>query len=253
MNRNLLLLLLGMSLILPSCDIWEDRASCPSVLALDCSLLEGKALKADIWIFKADGSLMLRSDITEHEFYKVQNYQVPKGEYRCYVWANLGEGTIATDMNTMKATLYKVAGKDADPLFYFHEDAVVDRDSVCVRVRPRKMFIDVIVTLKGLSTSDMARLDLVSPYGGFGFDGEGIRAESSVGGEGNGIVRLRMLRPSSLEGIRLDLLYLFSGRDPYDLRSDDLKDIYVTVDVTRLKTSIAINPWDKTPDVTIRY
>ena len=119
MKRILSIIVLAMCLVFPGCDIWEDRSACPKILAVDCSLLEGKALDADIWIFGPDGSLFSRTRISEHEFYKEQTYYVQTGNYKCYVWANLGAGTVTSDINTLSGKLLKAASIEADPLFAY--------------------------------------------------------------------------------------------------------------------------------------
>ena len=86
--RNLALVLtVVLFLFCPSCSIWEDREHCPGILALDCSLLEGKALYADIWIFSTAGILLAKNRISEHDFHKLQEYEVPKDD-------NIGKVTI---------------------------------------------------------------------------------------------------------------------------------------------------------------
>lgn len=268
MKRIASFMILAMCLVFPGCDIWEDRSACPKILAVDCSLLEGKALNADIWVFSQDGSLLSRSGISEHEFYKEQVYYVQEGTYKCFVWANLGSGTVTSDINSLSGKLFKAASSDADPLFAFKKEVVCHKDSVLVRVVPRKMFIDVYVTFKGLKANESASARLKSPYGGFSLGGECLEQECSVEAEGNPLIHLRMLRPGSLEGIMLYASCIKNGSDKldsefelgtyliqnnYDLSSDDLKDIYITVDVAKMKTVIGAYPLDFLPPVEIRY
>ena len=82
------------------------------------------------------------------------------------------------------------------------------------------------------------------------------------------MVRLRMLRPGALEGIKLTASFIRDGevvldsefglgeyliQNNYDLLSDNLKDIYITIDVSRMKTVIGTDPLDYLPPVEIRY
>ena len=268
MKRILSIIVLAMCLVFPGCDIWEDRSACPKILAVDCSLLEGKALDADIWIFGPDGSLFSRTRISEHEFYKEQTYYVQTGNYKCYVWANLGAGTVTSDINTLSGKLLKAASIEADPLFAYGKEVVCNKDTVLVKVAPRKMFIDVYVTFKGLKSSETASACLVSPFGGFSLNGESVSQECQATAEGNPMVRLRMLRPGALEGIKLTASFIRDGevvldsefglgeyliQNNYDLLSDNLKDIYITIDVSRMKTVIGTDPLEFLPPVEIRY
>ena len=257
-----------MPLVFPGCNIWEDRKACPKILAVDCSLLEGKALYADIWIFGPQEGLMSRTRITEHEFYRKQIYEVQSGNYKCYVWANLGDGTITTDINSSSGRLYKAATKDADQLFEYSKNVELYKDSALVRVQPRKMFIDVFITFTGLKTGETAVVELSSPYGGFCLDGEPLLQQSVSKTEGTSPLHLRMTRPGNLEGIRLEVSCLKDGeqtlasdfelgeylfQNNYDLVSDMIKDIYITIDLAKLKTIIGTQPFDIMPPVTINY
>ena len=268
MRKILLILFSAMPLIFPGCNIWEDREACPKILAVDCSLLEGKALYADIWIFGPQDGLMYRTRIEEHEFYRQQVFEVQGGYYRCYVWANLGDGTITTDINTLSGRLFKAASKDADQLFMYAKDVELYRDSALVRVQPRKMFIDVYISFTGLKADETAQVDLISQYGGFSLGGEPLTQQSESKAEGGSPLHLRMTRPGALEGIRLEVSCFRDGeqtlssdfelgdylaRNNYDLVSDIIKDIYITIDLAKLKAVIGTQPFENVPPVTINY
>lgn len=268
MKKILLILFSAMPLVFSGCDIWEDREACPKILAVDCSLLEGKALYADIWIFGPQEGLLSRTRITEHEFYRKQIFEVQSGDYKCFVWANLGDGTITTDINSLSGRLFKGALKDADPLFEYSKDVELYKDSALVRVQPRKMFIDVFITFTGLKTGETVEVELSSPYGGFALSGEPLLQQSSSKAEGDSPLHLRMTRPGDLEGIRLDVSCFREGeqtlssdfglgdylaQNNYDLKQDIIKDIYITIDLAKLKTIIGTQPFDIVPPVTINY
>ena len=268
MRKILLILFSAMPLVFSGCDIWEDREACPRILAVDCSLLEGKALYADIWIFGPQAGLLSRTRITEHEFYKRQIFEVQSGNYRCFVWANLGDGTVTADINTLSGTLYKAASKEADPLFGYAKNVELYRDSALVRVQPRKMFIDVYITFNGLKADETAQVELLSQYGGFRLDGTPLPQQAASRAEGTSPLHLRMTRPGNLEGIRLEVSCFRAGnqtvssdfelgeyleQNNYDLVSDIIKDIYITIDVAKLKTVIGTQPFDNVPPVNIHY
>lgn len=268
MNRSLIILLWALSFCLPGCNIWEDRDSCPTYLLVDCSRLEGKALKADIWIFRKGGSLVCRTSVGEHDFYQPHRFEVEKGEYICYVWSGIGKGTVTSDLGSVSGTLLKAANIDADELFSFMAEADCQKNPARVDVYPRKMFINVTVTVKGLKNEDMTSLCLSSPWGGFNLGGEGIRLDNFVLAEGNDLLKARMLRPSSLDGIKLELSFLFGDgntldsefdlgqflkENNYNLAEDIVKDIYITVDISKLKAFVGQDPWDKVPQVFIQY
>jgi len=268
MKKIFLILLSAVSLSFPGCNVWEDRGSCPKILSIDCKQLEGKALNADIWVFNSDSSLLAGSRITEHEFHTLQNFQVMEGSYLCRVWANIGEGTVTTDISSLSGRLYKVASKDADPLFSFAAEVYCSKDTTVVRVVPKKMFIDVYVSLEGLKSTDVASVEIFSSYGGFSLDGKCLKQENTVNAEGTGIIHLRITRPESLEGLRLAIsarsgssstdypdleLGRYLEQNNYDLLSNDLKDIYITLDLTKIKTVIGTDPLDYLPPVEIRY
>ena len=268
MKKILLILFSAMPLIFPGCDIWEDREACPKILAVDCSLLEGKALYADIWIFGPQDGLLSRTRITEHEFYRQQIFEVQKGNYRCYVWANLGDGTITADINTLFGKLYKAASKDPDQLFSYAKGVEIYKDSALVRVQPRKMFIDVYITFTGLKADETAEVELLSRYGGFGLGGDPLLQQSESKAEGTSPLHLRMTRPAELEGVKLEVFCFRDGeqtlrsdfelgeylaRSNYDLVSDNIKDIYITIDLAKLKPLIGTQPFDVMPPVPINY
>lgn len=268
MKRIVSFMILAMCLVFPGCDIWEDRSACPKILAVDCSMLEGKALNADIWVFRSDGSLFSRTRIGEHEFYREQIYQVQAGVYKCFVWANLGDGTVCSDLNTLSGKLYKAPSAETDPLFSFSKEVECQKDSVLVRVAPRKMFINVYVTFNGLKTGETASASIFSPYGGFTLDGECLEQDCTISAEGDKLLCLRMPRPGSLEKICLQISCQRDGgemlesefelgnyliQNHYDLSSDNLKDIYITIDVAKMKTVIGTDPLDIIPPVDIRY
>ena len=268
MKRILLIMLWAMSVVFPSCNIWEDRSTCPKILAVDCSKLEGKALSADIWIFSQDGSLFAKTRIGEHEFYKEQVFRVLGGEFICCVWANLGSGTTVTDINTLEGKLYAKPSAEADQLFSFRKKVSCEGDSTLVRVLPRKMFIDVYVTVKGLKKTDVAKVGLFTPYNGFSLQGECLQQDRTMTAEGNPLIRLRMLRPGTVEGIKLEFscqsgeetvfypdfaLGDYLQLNDYDLSSDELKDIYVTIDIASIKPLIGVDPVHYIPPVEIKY
>ncbi len=267
--RNLALILTVMLfLFCPSCSIWEDREHCPGILALDCSLLEGKALYADIWIFSTAGILLAKNRISEHDFHELQEYEVPKDDYMCYVWANVGDGTLYTDINSFSASFHKVSGRDADPLFSYCSQTSCRKDYSLVRVVPKKMFIDVTVMINGLSASDNANFSLVSPWDGFNLSEEFLKQDSYVYAQGRDFVKMRILRPKNLDGIHLDVTYNFANGETlfsvldlggylesvgYDLSLQELKDVVITVDINKMRTGIGIEPFISTPPVTIKF
>ncbi|MBR5398915.1 MAG: hypothetical protein IK103_03880 [Bacteroidales bacterium] len=268
MRKILLILFSAMPLVFSGCDIWEDREACPRILAVDCSLLEGKALYADIWIFGPQEGLMCRTRITEHEFYKRQIFEVQSGNYRCFVWANLGDGTITADINTLSGKLYKAASKEVDPLFGYAKEVELYRDSALVRVQPRKMFIDVFITFTGLKADETAQVELISQYGGFCLDGAPLPQQTVSKADGTSPLHLRMTRPGNLEGIKLEVSCFRAGnqtvssdfelgeyleQNNYDLVSDIIKDIYITIDVAKLKAVIGTQPFENVPPVNINY
>ena len=257
-----------MPLVFSGCNIWEDREACPKILAVDCSLLEGKALYADIWIFGPQEGLLCRTRITEHEFYKKQIFEVQRGNYQCYVWANLGDGTIITDINTLSGKLFKAASKDADPWFEYSRSVELTKDSALVRVLPRKMFIDVYITFTGLKSGETAEVELLSPWGGFSLGGEPLQQQSSSKAGDKTPLHLRMTRPGALEGVKLEVscfrdgeqtlssdfeLGQYLAQNNYDLVSDMIKDIYITIDLAKLKAVIGTQPFENVPPVTINY
>ena len=267
MKRYSVILLFGlMSLSLPGCDVWEDRDMCPSYLILDCSRLEGD--RADIWVFREDGSLDCRTSVSGQELKAVQRFQIKKGNYLCIVWTDIGNKTVTTDLSSLSGALYKAASGDADPLFSYSGEVSCSKDSVRVDAIPRKMFINVTVIFKSLKEEDNVRLCLNSSWGGFTLAGDGIKQENSVLSEGRDTVRMRIFRPFSFEGLNLELTVLFGDGTPvdsdfdlgeflrdnnYDLTEDMLKDIYITVDVSCFKTEIKTDPWDEVPPVVINY
>jgi hypothetical protein len=268
MKKILLVLLSAMPLVFPGCNLWEDRKACPKILAVDCSLLEGKALYADIWIFGPQEGLLARSRVDEHEFYRKQIFEVQEGDYNCYVWANLGDETILTDINTLGGKIYKSSSGIGDPLFAFAKSAECRKDSVTLRVVPRKMFIDVFITLNGLKDGEKASAELMCPYGGFTLAGEPLMQQSLACAEGNHLLHLRMMRPGKLEGTALAILFAredgrelrsdfelgnYLVQNNYDLLSDNLKDIYITIDVAKMKTVIGTQPFENVPPVPIRF
>lgn len=269
MGKSAVIFLLGiLSLFLSGCNVWEDRDGCPSYLVLDCSLLEGKAAKADVWLFRQDGNLDCRTFIISKDFNVAQRFQISRGRYLCIIWTDLDSNTITADMSSLSGSIYKAASKNADPVYFFNGDVECSKDSVCVRVSPRKMFINVNLLFKGMKANDNVKICLNSSWGGFNLAGEGIRQENSVLSEGRDTVRMRMLRPFSLDGINLQSTFFFSDGtsvdsdfdlggfledNGYDLEEDMLKDIYITVDVSSFKTVIMTDPWQEVPPVTIRY
>lgn len=268
MKKTLLVIAAAIVLFFPSCNIWEDRSLCPSILSVDCSLLEGKALWADIWIFTSEGNLVHRTRITEHEFCNPQLFEVEKGEYKCFVWANVGEATLTTDINTYNGILHKKPGVDADQLYSFATVKICSKEREYVKVQPKKMFIDVYVTVKGLVSGENAALNLVSDYGGYSLEGKAVKQESSIDSQTQDKLLMRMLRPELLDGLNIKVLFSFKNGETlesnfdlgtylknsgYDLSSDDLKDVMLTIDVSRLKAGIYVDPFDKTPPVVINF
>lgn len=268
MKKILLVLLSAMPLVFPGCNLWEDRKACPKILAIDCSLLEGKALYADIWIFGPQEGLLARSRVDEHEFYQKQIFEVQEGDYKCYVWANLGDGTISTDINSLTGRFYRAASGLGDPLFAFAKDAECRKDSVLVRVVPRKMFIDIFITINGLKEGERATAELVCPFGGFTLGGSALLQQNSSQAEGDHLLHLRMMRPGKLEGTALAILFAredgrelrsdfelgdYLVQNNYDLLSANLKDIYITIDVAKMKTVIGTQPFENVPPVPIRF
>ena len=268
MKKILLILFSAMPLVFPGCNLWEDREACPKILAVDCNLLEGRALYADIWLFGPQDGLMTRTRIGEDDFAREQVFELRTGLYGCYLWAGLDEGTITADINTLSGKLYKAASKEVDPLYMFFKKVDLNRDSVLVRVVPRKMFIDVFITFTGLKEGETAEVELSSPYGGFSLDGDPLLQQSVCEAEGDSAMNLRMTRPGALDGIRLAVtcrkggvqtlssvfeLGQYLARNGYDLSADIIKDVYITVDLAKFKAVIGADPFENVPPVNINF
>ncbi len=268
MNKTLLVLVAAFALFFPSCDIWEDRQSCPSYLEVDCSYLEGKANSAEIWLFSSEGYLVHRLRITEHELSQWQRFSVSKGDYRCYVWANVGDNTVTADLNSMGGTLYKKAGVSADRLYWFAALKSCRQETEYLRVEPKQMFINVYVTVKGLKEGESVSLHLSSDFDGYTLAGRALRQASVIDTTISDQALMRVLRPQELEGMKITAEFYFKGgetltsgfdlggylnKSGYDLSGADLKDVLLTVDVSRLKAGIGVDPFETVPPVVIRF
>ena len=268
MNKILLVLTVAFALFFPGCRIWEDRQGCPSYLEVDCSLFEGKALSADIWLFSSEGQLVQRLRITEHEFYQPQRFSVPKGDYKCFVWANVGENTIVSDANTLGGAFYKKSGSSADQLYSFSTEKTCYQEVEYIKAIPKKMFIDVYVTVKGLQAGDCVDLELRSDWGGRTLSGEGVRQEAVVDATTSDWTLMRVLRPQTLENLFITAFFRFEGgtslasgfnlgaflqMNNYDISSADLKDVHLTIDVNKLKAGIGVDPFEVVPPVVISF
>ena len=256
------------SLLLAGCGVWEDRSRCPQHFALDCSAFEQVAEGVEVWVFRSSGELVQRASARRSELSSDITFDVPRDELLCFVWGNVNERTLLTDSYSRECAIVKKDLVSSDSLYSFFSSVTVSKEPVRVEARPTRQFINLFISFKGIEAEQIAGLYLVGGWNGFSLEGKGYASESKVYGREKTEFRMRITRPFSLEGMRIDYTFILEdgrlleaslplGEEltalRYDFTESEPKDIYVEIDAGRSGASIGTQPWRNIPPSHITY
>ena len=256
------------SLLLAGCGVWEDRSGCPQHFALDCSAFEQVAEGVEVWVFRSSGELVQRASARRSELSSDITFDVPRDELLCFVWGNVNERTLLTDSYSRECAIVKKDLVSSDSLYSFFSSVTVSKEPVRVEARPTRQFINLFISFKGIEAEQIAGLYLVGGWNGFSLEGKGYASESKVYGREKTEFKMRITRPFSLEGMRIDYTFILEdgrlleaslplGEEltalKYDFAESEPKDIYVEIDAGRSGASIGTQPWRNIPPSHITY
>lgn len=263
-HSKILVLLSFFTLALVSCDkIYEDKTDCPTVVYTDFSKMGEHIRNVQLWLEDSKGNsfskLVLKSDFGHFE-----HFSLSKGVVKCYAWGNVHSATICSveTKNSPKMMLIKRDNILCDSLYLFSTMKVVNKDTTVIIITPHKQFATIYLKFVNAQWCEKIKTTLISSAKGFYYDGEIISGSSFSGSEVfNDISILRLLRQNTLSDLvinveyydgsswdeyKIDLSkYLIESR--YDMKQEDLKDIFLTVDFSNFTTQILIGDWDVIP------
>lgn len=270
----------------------ESRSDCPCLLSIDCSYISKGVENVQIWLFDADGSLMLKDTVGKDEFGTKRVIKVKRGTLFCYAWGNIGRATVCTELFSKSTFLEKKGAESADSLFFFDGRIEARGEDAVVSVMPYKEFATVYLSFEGVGNEEVIESVLVCPSGGFFVTGNNVEKQSVTSGStGDAIVAIpksidylskksvnsitalnslnfRMLRQKSTEGIVLRLKILSGGKEEdagvfelgkylkeagYDMSDKNLKDIDLKINISAMSAIVTVGDWSIEAPVTIEF
>ncbi|MBP5228892.1 MAG: FimB/Mfa2 family fimbrial subunit [Bacteroidales bacterium] len=261
MKRRELILFI-VSLLLIGCGVWEDRKNCPQHFALDCSAFKEVAEGVEVWVFRSSGELVQRTSVRRSELSSDITFDVPRDELLCVVWGNVSGMTLLTDSYSRECAILKKDLQSCDSLYSFFTTVTVSKEPVRVEAIPTRQFINFFISFKGIEAEQIAGIYLVGGWNGFSLEGKGYASECKVYGREKTEYRMRITRPFSLEGMRIDYTFILEdgrlleaslplGEEltalKYDFMESEPKDVYVVIDAGRAGANIDTEPWNQIP------
>ena len=255
---------------LESCSkIFESRNDCPTTILADFSQVGNHIENLMIWFEDAAGNTHSEL-INKSDFGHQKEFTVRRGVVKCYVWGNVRSATVCVAETKMvpKTVLIKKDDLMCDSLYFFSNERYVMKDTAVFNVSPHKQFATIFLTVLQADMYDEVVAVLNSVSKGFYYDGEIAHGVStSIKKVEDQECRLRLLRQEGLSGISLDIDYTVGNEAhtmnfdlgkyleeyKYDMKSLNMEDIYLTVDLINLTASITIGSWKAVIDVGIEF
>ncbi|MBQ7772469.1 MAG: FimB/Mfa2 family fimbrial subunit [Bacteroidales bacterium] len=277
MKNKIAIICLAISL-LSSCTpgIWEDRSDCPGWFSLDYSQVDPNIEQLHIWFTDNSTGEVLFKDIVPSSAYQTYyEIQLPRTDnLRYYVFGNITSATTITEEPTLNTSIVKKEKLSADSLYYQASDIISTRQEFTYdTVRLHKEFANVDFIMRGTpKKGDDIHIDAYGTTAGLYIDRRYIpgqmttSVEDKVTAEGNSLFRFRLMRQENIEDLMLKITGTVAGipveieefplgeflkKANYNMLSDDLKDVTVTMDMSFNFINIKIEDWSSTYPVDI--
>lgn len=258
----ILLILCGLT----SCDkIFESRKECPALFYADFSQLGPSIENVMIWLEDSKGN-SYSEVIDKGEFGHKKEFNVAKGETRCFVWGNVKSATVCMSETKMAPRMLLVKRDNllCDSLYFCSNNRTVLKDTAVFTPNPHKQFATIYLSVKEFERYENIVSTLNCPSRGFYYDGEiaaGASASRQEVEKGSAI--LRLLRQKDLDDITLDISYMLDNegynldfdlgeylrQSNYNMAEKELKDIHLSVDLINFTISITIGGWSSVFDI----
>ncbi|MBE6246336.1 MAG: hypothetical protein E7110_02835 [Bacteroidales bacterium] len=275
MNRFAIMCLVT---ILCSCTpgIFEDRSACPSWFSLDCSSVNTDIEQLHIWFTDENtGKVLLKDTIYSSEYRTHHEVMLPRIDaLRYYVFGNIKSSSTVTDDMTLNSSIVKKGKVSSDSLYYQASEKISTHgEFIYDTVKLHKEFatMDFIMDSTPQKGDDI-HIDVYGTTAGLYIDRRHVPGNMSISVEdrettdGNSLFRFRIMRQENIEDLLIKItgtvdntpvkiedfpLGEFLKKANYNMQSDDLKDVTITMDMSFNFVSIKIENWTSTYPVDI--
>lgn len=263
-------------IILSACGklILEDRGECPSLFTIDLKNIGSNVNELTLWIFDSKKQLVKKEIIPNDYFGGEYLITVPRDFINYYVWGNLKDGTILNDDNSMGSYLTNLDKFQPDSLYFYSNNLNVNDESVNDIIVLSKEFITI--NLKIVGSYDTSGLSVVGTTSNAGFfiNGSLVNKQTSIDIKPKEISSnkvdyiFRITRQDNLDDILLKANYNINNSlinvfdlplskyisdSNYDMKSKNLEDIYLTLDISSSFIIVKIDDWVRMYPVDIKF
>ena len=247
MSFNRLLCLLAPALLLLSCSVKENRASCPCHLSLELSDLPVTPVILDVVGTGYSSTIVVHQDT-------VLVLSVPKGE----MTVSAVGGALAEDDGSVVIP----EGEEAPPLYLFYADVPAFSEQLTLPVLLRKQFCRLDLVFTGPpGFKPPFEVEVKGSVDGWLCDGSPSEGPFSrrllPGPDGQASLRLPRQRDDSLllhivfsdQVVRTFALGSYIAASGYDWTAPDLEDLTLQVDITLTHITISTDLWTHTEEI----
>lgn len=244
--------------LLLSCSVKEDRSVCPCYLNVNIDTYVVKDGYPAVMVQILGKSLIQNTVVPREYEFGGYNLQVPKCINQVSVIGGLQNSIIDGD------TLKIAEGKEPGPLFLFNEVVDCNGELAYSRALPNRKWCDIHIILVGEEDAENFEHDIFLTA-----ECNALRISSGLPIEGEYRVPVRRLQSGDLvvtlprqksNSLKLDFFEKDDTHSPvynvnlgremekqgYDWNKDNLDDVYVYVDYSKLKVDVDIVEWDIT-------
>lgn len=241
-------IILALALCITSCTIKEDRLPCPCLLRLDFGTAARHSLHYSVkgWGY---GESLFGENIEVEDWPDGWTVRVPKGEIDYSACSAL------TDCAMKGNSVIVPEGKAFDRVWAGHKHLSLSDEETMDRVETHKQWAEVTVQIKNLPDGG---LNAVVTGNSIGFSLSDLSPvegpfRTTLTDSGQGTVSFNIPRQGDSE---LNMVLICDGapvktyelgkmiaRSGYDWNAEDLDDIYLGIDYTKLENEILIEPW----------
>ena len=264
-------------LLVCSCSpIWEDRSDSPSWFSLNFQEVDPNIEQLHIWFIDNDiGEVIYRDTVSSAEYKAHHEIMLPRiNNLKYYVFGNITSATELIEDKTLNTALKKKDKVSADSLYYCSSKLInTCCEFVYDTVRLHKEFANIDFILQSTpQKGDDIYINVHTSTAGLYIDRRFIPSDASTYVEdretieGNSLFRFRMLRQEYIEDLYIEICGTVAGipvkienfplgeflkKSNYDMSSDDLKDVTITMDMSFNFINIKIEDWTSTYPVDI--
>ena len=274
MKHRILLCSLLIAATMAACTtIKEDRSSCPCWCTIDFSNVDTSVKSLHLWFFDEAGTLLYRDIINSAEYTNLYEIELKRGNVQYYVWGNVAENTMLDDNSTLNTSLLRLENVQADPLYYYGKRLNTVGENCSDTIIMQKEYSIVEVELLGEPANDYPLyMDTEAGTAGRYVDGRFIEEKCCIEAQPYGVDSLpcvfsfKIIRQKDLTGLKMKLYTIVDDESivlrefplgswllglGYDMKSLNLTDISVQLDISMGMASIKIEDWNMTYPVMI--